>query len=470
MPAPSSIIRQKFPFEPTEGQNKLFSLLDGFIYKKEGPEILLLKGYAGTGKTSVVPALVKTLPLFNLKFMLLAPTGRAAKVMTGYAKRTAFTIHKIIYKQVADPSSGQLRFRRVNNYNRNTVFIVDESSMLSSDSGFGDRGVFSDLLEFVFEKPNNKLILIGDTAQLPPVGQEESMALDEENVKAVSGKQVVSVELVEVMRQQSGSGILQNATELRNQLKIESPKVSFQIKGKPDIFKMNSDRLEDGLRYAYDKYGEENTMIVCRSNRSAVMYNQHIRNTLLFRSEELEVGDLLMIVRNNYFYVPEDTPSGFLANGDFINITKIVSFEDLYDFRFATIEFVLVDYPDMEPYSAKVLLDTLHTNSPALTSEQNRTLYQNVLEDYSDIKNKKELNEQLSQDPYLNALQIKFAYAVTCHKSQGGQWPIVFVDQGYLREDGVDTDFVRWLYTAITRATQEVFLVNFDPALFNSEL
>ena len=469
MPSPSSILRQKFPFEPTAGQARLFSILDSFISDKDGPEILVLKGYAGTGKTSVVPALVKTLPLFNLKFMLLAPTGRAAKVMTNYAKRTAFTIHKIIYKQVADPSSGQLRFRRVNNYNSKTVFIVDESSMLSSDTVFGEKGVFSDLLSYVFEKPDNKLILIGDTAQLPPVGQELSVALDETEVKAISGKKVVSVELVEVMRQQEGSGILDNATSLRNLLKQEKPAVDLQIRGRQDIFKMGSDRLEDGLRYAYDKYGEENTMIICRSNRSAVMYNQHIRNTLLFKTEELEAGDLLMVVRNNYFYVPDDTPSGFLANGDFLSVRKIVSFEEMYGFRFATIEFVLVDYPDMEPYSAKVLLDTLHTHAPALSKEQNRELYQNVLEDYGDIKNKKELNEQLSQDPYLNALQIKFAYAVTCHKSQGGQWPVVFIDQGYVGEDNMNTEFVRWLYTAITRATREVFLVNFDPVLFNQK-
>ena len=466
MPLPSNIIRQKFPFEPTAGQTALFELLDEFLDKKSGPPILIIKGYAGTGKTSFVSALVKVLPLFNYKFLLLAPTGRAAKVMSAYAKRSAFTIHKIIYKQVADPSSGQLKFKRVDNYNRNTVFIVDEASMLSADSSFGKGGVLSDLLDFVFSKPDNKLILIGDTAQLPPVGQTKSMGLDAEHVGGLVDKQVLHIELTDVMRQQADSGILKNATTLRDELIKGTEQVAFSVSGEPDIFKMGADRLEDGLRYAYDKYGEENTMVICRSNKSAVMYNQHIRNALLFRTEEIEAGDLLMIVRNNYFYVPEETPSGFLANGDFISITKIVSLEELYGFRFATIEFQLVDYPEMEPFRAKVILDTLHSDTPAMSQEDNRAFYHLVLEDYKDIKNKKELNEKLREDPYLNALQIKFAYAVTCHKSQGGQWPAVFVDQGYITEDRINTEFIRWLYTAITRATDQAFLVNFDPKFF----
>jgi exodeoxyribonuclease-5 len=272
--------------------------------------------------------------------------------------------------------------------------------------------------------------------------------------------------LKDVMRQQAGSGILKNATTLRNELLKGTEHVAFSVRGEPDIFKMGGDKLEDGLRYAYDKYGEDNTMVICRSNKSAVMYNQHIRNALLFRTEEIEAGDLLMIVRNNYFYVPEETPSGFLANGDFITITKIVSLEELYGFRFATIEFKLVDYPEMEPFSAKVILDTLHSETPAMSQEDNRAFYHLVLEDYKDVKNKKELNEKLREDPYLNALQIKFAYAVTCHKSQGGQWPAVFVDQGYITEDRINTEFIRWLYTAITRATDQAFLVNFDPKFF----
>ena len=300
MPNPSTILKQKFPFEPTEGQQQLFDLMDNFIDKKSDNKIFIIRGYAGTGKTSIVPALVKTLPLFNYKFMLLAPTGRAAKVMSGYAKRSAFTIHKIIYKQVADPSTGQLRFKRVNNYNKNTVFIVDEASMLSSDNSFGEAGVLSDLISFVFEQSNNKLILIGDTAQLPPVGQTNSAGLDAGYIFDVTGKQPLQVELTDVMRQQAASGILKNATYLRNQVPLKDFDISFSVKGQDDIFKMSGDRLEDGLRYAYDKFGEEETMVICRSNKSAVMYNQHIRSSLLFRTEEIEAGDLLMIVRNNY--------------------------------------------------------------------------------------------------------------------------------------------------------------------------
>jgi exodeoxyribonuclease-5 len=466
LPEPSAILKQKFPFEPTAGQNQLFELMDSFINKKSANKVFIIKGYAGTGKTSIVPALVKTLPLFNYKFMLLAPTGRAAKVMSGYARRSAFTIHKIIYKQVADRATGQLRFKRINNYSKNTIFIVDESSMLSADNSFGETGVLSDLISFVFEQSNNKLILIGDTAQLPPVGQTNSAGLDADFIADLMGKNVLQVELTDVMRQQAASGILKNATYLRQQIPLKNFSIKFSVHGEQDIFKMSGDKLEDGLRYAYDKFGEQGTMVICRSNKSAVMYNTHIRTALLYRTEEIEAGDLLMIVRNNYYYVPEATPSGFLANGDYVLVTKIVSFEEIYGLRFATLELRLIDYPDMEAFEAKVILDTLHTHTPALGQEENKMLYQQVLEDYKDIKNKKELNVKLREDPYLNALQIKFAYAVTCHKSQGGQWAGVFVDQGYITEERINTDFLRWLYTAITRATDQVFLVNFEAKFF----
>lgn len=466
MVKPSTILKQKFPFEPTEGQNQLFEMMNSFIDKNSAQKVFVIKGYAGTGKTSIVPALVKTLPLFNYKFVLLAPTGRAAKVMSGYSKRSAFTIHKIIYKQVADQASGQLKFKRVNNYNKNTIFIVDESSMLSVSNSFGESGVLADLISYVFEQPSNKLILIGDTAQLPPVGQTISAGLDEEYLAELFNKPVSSIELTGVMRQQAESGILKNATYLRNQIQLDKVEIKFSVYKETDIFKMTSDRLEDGLRYAYDKFGEEQTMIICRSNKSAVLYNKHIRSALLYRTEEIEVGDLLMIVRNNYYYVPSETPSGFLANGDYVEVVKIVSFEDIYGLRFATLSLRLIDYPEMDPFEAKVILDTLHTHTPALGQEENRELYRQVLEDYQDIKNKKELNEKLREDPYLNALQIKFAYAVTCHKSQGGQWAAVFVDQGYVTAENINTEFMRWLYTAITRATKEVFLVNFNADFF----
>ena len=430
---------------------------------------MVLQGYAGTGKTSVVSALVKTLPLFNYKYLLLAPTGRAAKVLSAYTKKGAFTIHKIIYKQVADPKSGQLKFRRVKNYNKNTVFVVDEASMLSEGNSFGEIGLLKDLLAFVFEHDSNKLLLIGDTAQLPPVGQTFSPGLNKQHLETITNKKVLFTELDEVMRQNEASGILKNATELRRILAADELNIRLRTNGLDDIFQMSGERLADGLNYAYAKYGMQETIVVCRSNRDAVQYNKHIRDQLLFRSEEIEAGDILMIVRNNYFYVPDDAPSGFLANGDFVEITKVVSFEELYGLRFATLRLQLINDHESEPFEAKVILDTLHTNSPALTQEQNKELYEAILADYTDITAKKELNEALRKDPYLNALQIKFAYAITCHKSQGGQWQAVFVDQGYLTEELINNEFVRWLYTAITRATKELFLINFHKDFFTSE-
>lgn len=466
MPSPSSILLQKFPHVPTQGQENLFKIFNRFIDSKFDYRLLVLKGYAGTGKTSVVTALVKTLPLFNYKYLLLAPTGRAAKVMSSYTQKTAFTIHKIIYKQVANPKSGQLSFKRIKNYNKNTIFVVDEASMLSEGNNFGENGVLKDLLAFVFEHKSNKLLLIGDTAQLPPVGQSESIGLKTDYLQDITGKEVLSAELNEVMRQNQGSGILINATGLRDTLQNKNPKVGINTIGHSDIFRMTGDRLVDGLNYAYDKYGLEETIVVCRSNRDTVLYNKHIREQLLFRTEEIEAGDMLMIVRNNYFYVPEEAPSGFLANGDFAEITKIISFEEVHGFRFATLELRLINDYETLPFEAKVVLDTLHTNSPALTQEQNKQLYQSVLEDYIDYDSKKELNEALRADPYLNALQIKFAYAVTCHKAQGGQWKAVFIDQGYLNEEMINTEFIRWLYTAITRASEELFLLNFNNKFF----
>ena len=468
MPSPSHLLRQRFPFEATAGQLRLFDTMDDFLDSNHPSDVLVLRGYAGTGKTSLLPTLVQVLPLFNFKCLLMAPTGRAAKVMSGYTKRSAFTIHKIIFKQVADPGSGQLRFKRLKNYNRNMVFIVDEASMLSEDDSFGQSGVLSELMEFVFENPSNKLILIGDTAQLPPVGQENSVALDASFIEREFKRSVLEVELTEVMRQQEESGILINATNLRKQLTKEEPAIAFETRIFSDVYRMTGEKLEDGLRYSYDKYGPEDTMVVCRSNKSAVLFNKHIRMSILYRQEEVEAGDHLMVVRNNYFYIPPNAPSGFIANGDFVWVKKLKSTEEMYGFRFATLELQLVDVPESDSFEAKVILDTLHTNTPALTPEQNKELYFKVLEDYKEeYSNKKLLNEKLREDPYLNALQIKYAYAVTCHKSQGGQWSSVFVDQGYITEEQLNKEYVRWLYTAITRATSELFLVNFNSKLFS---
>lgn len=466
MAKPSEILAAKFPFEPTKGQLALFELFNDFILKESVVKpTLLIRGYAGTGKTTMVSALVKMLPYFNFKYVLLAPTGRAAKVMAGYSQRTAFTIHKKIFHQVAEPGGG-LQFKSQKNYHTNTVFIVDEASMLADHADYGKNGLLTDLVDFVFAKENNRLLLIGDVAQLPPVGSTESPALEVDYLRANFKMDATSIELTEVMRQQQQSGILFNATNLRNELLKDKSLPRFITSSFKDIFRMTGERLEDGLRYAYDKYGTENTVIICRSNKNAVQYNQYIRRAIQFREDELEAGDILMIVRNNYFFLPEDAPAGFLANGDFVEVQKIVRFEEFYGLRFATLMLRLVDYPDQEPFEGKVVLDTLHSPEASMKNESYRSLYDQVSEDYADVTPKTERIKAIKKDPFLNALQVKFAYALTCHKSQGGQWDAVFVDQGFLKEEMIDQEYVRWLYTAITRATKELYLVNFHQRFF----
>lgn len=465
MPLPSEILSNKFEHEPTQSQAKAFLALDQFIAARTFKPTMILKGYAGTGKTSIVATLVKILPLFNYKFVLLAPTGRAAKIISQYARRTAFTIHKKIYKAKSGEESSGPVFSQTKNYQSNTIFIVDEASMISSESDHKNKSLLNDLIQYVFEKEGNKLLLVGDTAQLPPVHQEKSMALDRAYLADVFQLDVTESILTEITRQAQNSGILLNATSLRNTLGLKEKNIRFNTKSHKDIYRMTGERLEDGLRYAHDKYGLENTLIICRSNKNAVMYNHYIRNTLFYKEDELDAGDLLMISRNNYNFATDQVPSGFLANGDFIEIMKIKKFEEMHGLRFADVEIRLTDYPDTEPFEAKIILDGLHTYTPALSHEQNQALYKSVLLDYSDLPKKKQ-KEAIREDKYLNALQVKYAYALTCHKSQGGQWEAVFVDQGYLGDAELDDDFIRWTYTAITRAKNELFLVNFDTKFF----
>ena len=429
-------------------------------------QALLIRGYAGTGKTSVISVLVKVLPLFNYKYVLLAPTGRAAKVISSYSKRVAFTIHKRIYKTKADKDSGALKFNKQKNYSKDTIFIVDEASMLSESQEFGNKGLLSDLINYVYQENSNKLILIGDGAQLPPVGQIISAGLNRSHLEQNYDVDVKEVELTEVMRQGQGSGILDNATTLRNELGKSDFNIKITTAGYKDLFKMNGDKMEEGIRYAYDKHGMENTTIICRSNQGALQYNQFIRRQIHFYEDQLEAGDMLMIVRNNYFFTPDDTPGGFLANGDFVTLEKVLNYEDRHGFSFAKLQLRMVDYPDQPSFEAMALLDTMHSKATALTQELSRKLYDSVAQDYNDMGTSKAKNEAIRNDPYLNALQLKYAYALTCHKSQGGQWGAVFVDQGYLPDEQVDQEYIRWLYTAITRATDELFLVNFNPRFF----
>ena len=467
---PSQLLTKRFPFRPTEGQLRFFRQTDDFLIEESGLEryrdCFLLKGYAGTGKTTIISTLIKVIKNYGYKSVLLAPTGRAAKVMSNYADKIALTIHKKIYKQTSDAYSGSLTFQRQKNYHDNTLFIVDEASMITDEAEFGNRSLLADLIDFVFENPGNKLMLVGDVAQLPPVGQELSPALDRDYLEKKFYMSVFQEELKEVMRQDEQSGILYNATELRNQLAEKEPAIKITTKSFRDMFRMTGEKLEEGLRYAYDKFGQENTIILTRSNKSAVQYNEYIRRMINFSEEELDAGDRLMVVRNNYNILDEDSPAGFIANGDFVELLKIRKIQEIHGYRFADVILRLSDYEKQPEFDAKIILDTLHSSSPSMTNEENRKLYDSVQQDYFDIKLKKERMEALRKDPFLNALQVKFAYALTTHKSQGGQWSAVFIDQGYLPDEQVNNEFIRWLYTAITRATDEVFLMNFHQHFF----
>lgn len=442
-------------------------MLDNMIGKQgDQKDTLVVRGYAGTGKTTVISSLVNVLPLFNMKYVLLAPTGRAAKVISSYSGKRAFTIHKIIYRQVADPKTGELKFVKQKNYFKKTIFIIDEASMISDESGFFSNGLLSDLVNFVFEHNSNKMILVGDNAQLPPVGCIQSPGLELSYLKSSFGVDASEIELSEVVRQEQESGILLNATQLRKSIFNSKEQVYFNTRKYNDIYKMSNEKLEEGVRYAYDKFGLEETAIICRSNWQAVQYNEYIRRNILFKEDEIEAGDIIMVVRNNYFILEPDSQAGFIANGEFAEVRKIISFEEEYGFRFADVEIQLVDYPDMPPFQAKIFLDTLHSNTPSLSNEENSKLYHKVKENYMDIKSRKKYKEAIQNDEYLNALQIKFAYALTCHKSQGGQWKVVFIDEGNRKDSEIDVEHLRWLYTAITRAEKEVFLINFDQQYF----
>jgi ATP-dependent exoDNAse (exonuclease V) alpha subunit len=466
-PKPSELLQKRFPHEPTAGQLAFFDQMDDFLLDNERiRDCFLLRGYAGTGKTTLISTVIKVAKQFGFKAILMAPTGRAAKVMSSYSKRKALTIHKKIYRQTADTYTGNLQFERQRNLHENALIIVDEASMINNEAEFGSRGLLYDLVEYVFEGVGNKLMLIGDTAQLPPVGRSLSPALDKNYLENSLAMTVFEQELTEVMRQDQESGILFNATRLRQSLLLPELAITFQTKGYRDIFKMTGERLEDGLRYAYNKYGRENVIVITRSNKGAVQYNQFVRRQINYAEDELDAGDMLMVVRNNYTILGEESPAGFLANGDFVEVRRIRNHEEMHGFRFATVELQLIDYEDQPSFEAKIFLDTLNSSSPAMTAEDNKKLYESVMQDYVFLKSKKDRTESIRKDPYLNALQVKFAYALTCHKSQGGQWNAVFVDQGYLPDDQINHEFIRWLYTATTRATDEVFLMNFGEQFF----
>ncbi len=464
------LILKNFKFTPTASQKVLFAELAKFIADDDEKSVFLLNGYAGTGKTTFLSGFLKTIPAYSYSACLLAPTGRAAKVMANTLNRKAQTIHRKIYTQVEDSYNGGMAFERQKNIAENTIFIVDEASMISDSREFGRNGLLQDLIDYVFNGLKNKLILIGDNAQLPPVGTHLSPALDLKHLQNRYSAKVFTCTLTDVMRQEAKSGILINATWLRQELGKENPKITLRTNAFSDIFKMTGEKIEDGLRYAYDKYGRENTVIITRSNKNAVAYNTLVRNRINYSENELETNDLIMVVKNNYGVLAEDSEAGFIANGEFAVVKRIGREEEMHGFRFQNVTLKLQDYPDEPEFETLIILDTLYSASPNLSPDQNKALYESVSEDYAWVKTKKEQKKLIKADKYLQALQVKFAYALTCHKTQGGQWPIVFIDALYLPDNTIDQETVRWLYTAVTRGMKEVYFINFQSFMFENSV
>ncbi|MDA3890512.1 MAG: AAA family ATPase [Salinivirgaceae bacterium] len=470
------ILINKLEHEPTDDQKLLIDQLSDFILgitdaMDNQDKVFIVKGYAGTGKTTVISALVKSLPALRLKSVLLAPTGRAAKVLSVYSGKPASTIHKKIYRQKTQKDAvGEFSLDK--NLHKNTLFIVDESSMISNasfeNSVFGSGRVLDDLMQYVYSGANCRLILVGDTAQLPPVGLTVSPALDKHVVDSM-GFEVFENELTQVVRQHKQSGVLYNATLLRERisdLKVGYPK--FELEGFNDLIKLSGADLIEELDNCYNKYGVKNNLVICRSNKRANRYNEGIRRSILWYEEELSIGDLLMVVKNNYFWLTEEDKetTEFIANGDIVEVTRIGKYKELYGFRFAEVSVRFMDYPDLE-IDTNILLDTLTSETASLSQEQNKQFFYSVMEDYANLRTKKAKIKAVKENPFFNALQVKFSYAITCHKAQGGQWKTVFVDQGWLNDDMVNIEYLRWLYTALTRPVEKLYLVNFKDEFFN---
>ena len=462
-------IVSSFPFKLTEKQRDCAKKLSVFIFDNSKDLLFVLKGYAGTGKTTMIGSIIMNLSKTHMKSILLAPTGRAAKVMSQYSNHKSYTIHKYIYSPKTE-KEGKISFILSKNNHKNTLFIVDEASMISNSNfksfNFGTGTLLDDLMKFVYSGTGCKLLLVGDTAQLPPVNLTISPALDIENLEEYT-KNIKEIELDEVVRQEKSSEILYNATKIRklidegifNKLKLE-------FSGINDIIKLeDSFEIMDAINDSYLKQGKEETMIIVRSNKRANLYNREIRDKILFNDSELSRGDFLMILRNNYFWLKPETEAGFIANGDIIEVLEIINFKDLYGFRFAEALIRLIDYPNIKPFEAVLMLDTIMIETPSLSNKSANELYTEVSKDYNHISGYKKFLA-IKQNKYLNALQVKFSYAITCHKSQGGQWKNIFIEQPYLPE-GLNKEHFRWFYTAITRAKEKLFLVGFGDEFFD---
>lgn len=456
-----------FGFEPTEGQHTVLYHLSAFLLSEKQNPTYLLQGYAGTGKTTLVTTLVKTLPLIGMRYQLLAPTGRAAKVMSNYSGKAASTIHRKIYRFMVFPDGG-FRMTRAENKSKNTVFIVDECSMISDETSGNGRSLLDDLIEYVFSGENCRLLLIGDKAQLPPVGIDISPANDIDVLKHSFNLTVASFEMTEVMRQALESGILYNATELRKRLNDDDTSLPlFMTQGFTDVQRIDPQDFEELLQQCFNGKTNNEAVVICRSNKRANMFNQAIRARVLQEDGEIATGDKLMVVKNNYFWTDESQKISFIANGDMIELMRINNIEEMYGFHFADVEIQLTDYQEEPNLSVKIMLETLTSDSPALTHEESERFFRSVEADYMDIPDRRERYKAMRQNPYFNALQVKFGYALTCHKTQGGQWPVVFIDAPFVPEgETLQISDLRWFYTAVTRAQERLYFVNFKEEYF----
>ena len=457
-------IRSQLPFEPNQEKEALFKVLGRYLVDYDPVKAFVLRGYAGTGKTSVVSAMVRALEQLHQPFVLLAPTGRAAKVLSRYSGYSAYTIHKYIYRQ---NQLGVEAFSLADNKHKQTMFIVDEASMISAsrdNSTFGSGNLLDDLIRYVYQGEGCHMLLLGDTAQLPPVGSDLSPALDSDYI-AGFGLKVSDFTLTEVARQALDSGILSEATRIREEigdLRLEIGDCTIQANGK-DIVKLSGAEVVEQLERSYDEVGAEETLIITRSNKATNLYNQGVRSRILWKEDELSSGDRLMVSKNNYYWTREYEQLDFLANGDSLEVVRLRNEHEMYGFRFVEASLRLVDY-DWE-IDALVWMDTLTTDSPEQNYEMQKQLFERIAEDYPEVKNKKERTKLIFESPYYNALQVRFAYAVTCHKAQGGQWKHVYVDSG-LGDEWISglgeeerREYLRWLYTAVTRATEKIYLL-----------
>lgn len=465
-------LKQTFPFTPTLLQDEALREIVSFLCSTEKNEVFVLKGYAGTGKTTLISTLVKSIGALRYKTVLLAPTGRAAKVIAAYSNHTANTIHKRIYFTQQE-KQGNLTFKLQKNKFKRTLFLVDEASMIADQQQqsklFENGSLLHDLIQYVHSGEDCKLLLVGDTAQLPPVHTSLSPALDMRVLSVEHGLNPKEIELVEVVRQGKDSGILFNATRIRQQLLSEqTSNFEFVLDSFPDVIRLQDGfEIQDAIETAFREVGREEMACVVRSNKRANGYNKQIRSQILGKEAELSTGDLIMVVKNNYHWLAPDSGPGFIANGDIVEVLSIKAIKELYGFRFAEVHIRMLDYPDQEPFDTVFILDTLDIEAHALSFEENSKLYQAVREDYAHLPQYKQyLN--VKKNPFFNALQVKYAYAFTCHKTQGGQWKRVLVEQPYLPE-GPDANYFRWLYTAITRATEKLFLVGFSDAYFQQD-